>query len=86
MVWVHSPNGAKAKVKAMVTERVASGVVWMPFHFGGHWMGQSLRSKYPVGTDPYVLGEAANMCGTYGYDAVTSMQETKTTACRVERA
>jgi formate dehydrogenase major subunit len=86
MVWVHSPNGAKVKVKAMVTERVGVGVSWMPFHFGGHWQGQSLRAKYPTGTDPYVLGEAANMCGTYGYDIITSMQETKTTACRIEKA
>ncbi|MBM3566297.1 MAG: formate dehydrogenase, partial [Alphaproteobacteria bacterium] len=86
LVWVHSPNGGKARVKAMVTERVAKGVVFMPFHFGGHWMGKSLRDKYPTGNDPYVLGEAANMCGTYGYDTITSMQETKTTLCRVERA
>lgn len=86
MVWVHSPNGGKGKVKAMVTERVGKGVVFMPFHFGGHWMGKSLRDKYPQGADPYVLGEAANMCGTYGYDAVTAMQETKTTLCRVEKA
>ena len=86
MVWVHSPQGAKAKVKAMVTERVGKGVVFMPFHFGGHWMGKSLRDKYPQGADPYVLGEAANICGTYGYDSVTQMQETKTTLCRVEKA
>jgi len=86
MVWVHSPNGGKAKVKAQVTERVGKGVVFMPFHFGGHWMGKDLRSKYPPGADPYVLGEAANMCGTYGYDIVTAMQETKTTLCRVEAA
>jgi formate dehydrogenase major subunit len=86
MVWVHSPNGGKAKVKAMVTERVGKGVAFMPFHFGGHWMGKDLRSKYPPGADPYVLGEAANMCGTYGYDIVTAMQETKTTLCRIEAA
>ena len=85
-MWVHSPNGGKALVKALVTERVGKGVVFMPFHWGGHWMGQSLRHKYPPGADPYVLGEASNMCGTYGYDIVTQMQETKTTLCRIERA
>jgi formate dehydrogenase major subunit len=85
-MWVHSPEGGKVLVKALVTERVAPGVAFMPFHFGGHWQGKSLRSKYPEGTDPYVLGEPANMCGTYGYDAVTQMQETKTTLCRVEKA
>ncbi len=86
MMWVESPEGGRAKVKALVTERVAPGVVFMPFHFGGHWMGEDLRAKYPEGTDPYVLGEAANMCGTYGYDSVTQMQESKVTLCRVKTA
>jgi formate dehydrogenase major subunit len=85
-MWVHSPEGGKVMIKALITERVAPGVVFMPFHFGGHWQGKSLRDKYPSGTDPYVLGEASNMCGTYGYDSVTQMQETKTTLCRIEAA
>ena len=85
-MWVHSPEGGKVLVKALVTERVSAGTVFMPFHFGGHWQGQSLRSKYPSGTDPYVLGEASNMCGTYGYDSVTQMQETKVTLCRIAAA
>ena len=38
-VWVTgAENGSKAKVKALVTERVGKGVAWMPFHFGG-WFG-----------------------------------------------
>ncbi|MBO6521432.1 MAG: molybdopterin-dependent oxidoreductase [Rhodospirillales bacterium] len=86
MMWVESPEGGRALVKALVTERVAPGVVFMPFHFGGHWMGESLRNKYPEGADPYVLGEASNMCGTYGYDSVTNMQETKVTLCRIKTA
>lgn len=86
MMWVEGPEGGRAKVKALVTERVAPGVVFMPFHFGGHWMGEDLRAKYPEGADPYVLGEAANMCGTYGYDSVTQMQESKVTLCRVKTA
>jgi len=86
MMWVYSPEGGKVLVQALVTERVAAGVVFMPFHFGGHWQGKDLRSKYPAGADPYVLGEASNMCGTYGYDSVTQMQETKVTLCRVEAA
>jgi len=85
-MWVHSPEGGKVLVKALVTERVAAGTVFMPFHFGGHWQGKSLRGKYPEGTDPYVLGEASNMCGTYGYDSVTQMQETKATLCRISAA
>ena len=49
-------------------------------------MGESLRNKYPEGADPYVLGEASNMVGTYGYDSVTNMQETKVTLCRLKTA
>ncbi len=85
-VWVHSPEGGKVLVMAMVTERVAAGVAFMPFHFGGYWQGKDLRGKYPKGNDPYVLGEASNMTGTYGYDSVTQMQETKVTLCRIEAA
>jgi len=86
MVWVHGPEGAKLKVMAMVTERVGRNVAFMPFHFGGHWQGEDLRSKYPEGADPYVLGEASNTAQTYGYDSVTNMQETKATLCRIEPA
>ena len=85
-VWVHSPEGAKLKVKAMITERVAPGVAFMPFHFAGHFQGKDLRDKYPEGADPYVLGEAANTAMTYGYDSVTQMQESKVTLCRIEAA
>jgi formate dehydrogenase major subunit len=85
-IWLHSPEGGKVLVAALVTERVAAGVAFMPFHFGGWWQGKDLRSKYPKGADPIVLGEAANMCGTYGYDSVTQMQETKVTLCRIEAA
>ncbi|MGH1481392.1 MAG: formate dehydrogenase subunit alpha [Geminicoccales bacterium] len=86
MMWVHSPEGSKVKVMAMVTERVGRGVAFMPFHFGGHFQGEDRRDKYPSGADPYVLGEASNTVGTYGYDSVTNMQETKTTLCRIESA
>ncbi|HYE52500.1 MAG TPA: formate dehydrogenase subunit alpha [Azospirillaceae bacterium] len=85
-VWVHSPEEGKAKVRALVTERVGRGVVFMPFHFSGFWQGESLRRHYPPGTDPIVLGEPCNGVTTYGYDPVTFMQETKVTLCRVEKA
>ena len=84
MVWVHSPEGSKVKVMAMVTERVGRGVAFMPFHFGGHLQGEDRRHKYPKGADPYVLGESSNTAQTYGYDVVTNMQETKATLCRIE--
>ena len=86
MVWLTGPENGKVKVKAMVTERVGSGVAFMPFHFGGHFQGKDLRSKYPDGADPYVLGESSNTAQTYGYDSVTQMQETKATLCRIEPA
>jgi len=85
-IWLQGAEGARIRVKAMLTERVGRGVVFMPFHFGGHWMGKDLRDKYPSGTDPYVLGEASNTALTYGYDSVTAMQETKCTLCRIEAA
>jgi len=86
MIWLHTPEGVKVKVMAMVTERVGRGVTFMPFHFGGHFQGEDLRAKYPAGADPYVLGEAANSAFTYGYDSVTQMQETKCSLCRIEPA
>ncbi|NQW08259.1 MAG: formate dehydrogenase subunit alpha [Alphaproteobacteria bacterium] len=85
-VWLYGPEGGNVKVAAMVTERVGAGVAFMPFHFGGHFMGKDLREKYPKGADPYVLGESSNTAQTYGYDSVTQMQETKATLCRIERA
>ncbi len=82
-VWVEGPEGGKIKVMAMVTERVGTGVAFMPFHFGGHFEGKDLRDKYPEGADPYVLGESTNTAQTYGYDSVTQMQETKATLCKI---
>ncbi len=86
-VWVTgAENGSKAKVKALVTERVGKGVVWMPFHFGGWYEGKDLRANYPAGADPIVLGESANTITTYGYDPATGMQEPKVTLCQVQAA
>ena len=82
-VWVEGPEGGKVKVMAMLTERVESGVAFMPFHFGGQWEGVDRRDKYPDGADPYVLGESTNLAQTYGYDSVTQMQETKATLCKI---
>ncbi len=85
-VWVEGPEGGKVKVMAMLTERVAPGVAFMPFHFGGHFQGEDRRHKYPEGADPIVLGEASNTAQTYGYDSVTQMQETKATLCKISAA
>jgi formate dehydrogenase major subunit len=85
-IWLEGAEGARLKVKALITKRVAPGVVFMPFHFGGHLEGKDLRNKYPKGSDPYVLGEAANTAMTYGYDSVTQMQESKCSLCKIELA
>jgi len=87
LVWVSgAENGSKAKVAALVTERVGKGVAWMPFHFGGFFGGVDLRANYPKDTDPIVLGESANTITTYGYDPATGMQEPKVTLCQITAA
>jgi len=87
-VWVSTPAGNKPriKVKTLVTERVAPGTVFLPFHFAGWFEGRDLLDKYPEGAAPVVRGEAVNTATTYGYDIVTMMQETKTTLCQVTKA
>ncbi len=85
-VWLKTPTGAQIKVKAMVTERVGTGVTFMPYHFSGHWMGKDMLEYYPEGAHPIIRGEAVNTATTYGYDSVTMMQETKTTVCQIAKA
>ncbi len=85
-VWVNGPEGNRARVKALVTERVASGTAFMPFHFAGWFQGEDQRGNYPQGTDPIVLGESVNVVTTYGYDPVTGMHEGKVTLCQIESA
>ncbi|MDN3612871.1 formate dehydrogenase subunit alpha [Vibrio gallaecicus] len=86
MVWVEGAEKGRIHVKAMVTRRVKPGLAFIPFHFGGKFQGEELRDKYPEGTDPYVIGESANIATTYGYDPVTQMQETKVTLCKITKA
>lgn len=86
MVWLEGPEGGKLKAKAMVTNRVARGVVFTPFHFGGYYFGEDKLDKYPEGAAPYVRGDADNTTFTYGYDSVTQMQETKVSLCKISVA
>jgi formate dehydrogenase major subunit len=86
MVWLEGPEGGRIRIMAMITPRVGRGTVFTPFHFAGHFQGQDLLAKYPEGAAPYVRGDSTNTATTYGYDAVTMMQETKTTLCRIVRA
>jgi len=86
-VWVTgAEHSSKARMKALVTERVGKGVTWCPFHFAGWFRGEDQRGNYPKGTDPIVLGESVNGLTTYGYDPVTGMQEPKATLCQVRAA
>jgi len=86
-VWVSGPEGgSKARVKALVTERVGKGVAFMPFHFAGWFQGVDQRGNYPKGADPIVLGESVNTVTTYGYDPVTGMHEGKVTLCQISAA
>ena len=86
-VWVTGPeNNSRARVKALVTERVGKGVAWCPFHFAGWFQGVDQRGNYPKGADPIVLGESVNGVTTYGYDPVTGMQEPKATLCQIRAA
>ncbi len=86
-VWVTgAENNSKARMKALVTERVGKGVTWCPFHFAGWFQGEDQRPKYPKGADPIVLGESVNTLTTYGFDPVTGMQEPKATLCQIRAA
>jgi len=86
-VWVTGPeSNSKARMKALLTERIGKGVTWMPYHFAGWFQGVDQRSKYPKGNDPIVLGESVNTLTTYGFDPATGMQEPKSTLCQIRAA
>ncbi len=86
MIWIHSPEGTKIKVKAHFSYSVAEDRIFLPFHFAGHFQGEDLSEKYPEGTLPYAVGESANTVTNYGYDIITQIPETKAGLCRIEKA
>lgn len=86
MVWVHSPEGTKAKVKAKFSYSVSPDRVFMPFHFAGHFQGNDRTGNFPEGTKPYANGESACTVTNYGYDIITQIPETKGGLCRIEKA
>ena len=86
MMWIHSPNNTKIKVKAKYSHSVADDRVFLPFHFSGVMQGVDLSHKYPEGTLPFAIGDNANIVTNYGYDIVTQIPETKGGLCRIERA
>ncbi len=86
MMWVESPEGGKIKVKALHTERVDDKTIFLPYHFAGILMGQSLVDKYPEGHAPFASGESGNVVTNYGYDIITQIQATKDGLCKVSKA
>ncbi|PSM53301.1 formate dehydrogenase [Campylobacter blaseri] len=86
MIWVHSPEGTKIKVKARFTHSVSKDMVFLPFHFTGIMQGVDMSGNFPDGTRPYAIGESANTVTNYGYDIVTQIPETKGGLCRIEKA
>jgi formate dehydrogenase major subunit len=86
MMWVHSPEGTKIRVKARYTQSVLPDRIFLPFHFAGHFQGEDLTERYPEGTTPYARGESANTVTNYGYDVITQIPETKGGLCRIEKA
>lgn len=86
MMWIHSPEGTKIKVKAKFSYSVSPDRVFLPFHFAGVFQGEDRSAMYPEGTKPYAMGESANTVTNYGYDIITQIPETKGGLCRVEKA
>ncbi len=86
MMWIHSPEGTKIKVKAKFSYSVLPEMVFMPFHFAGHFQGTDRTGNFPAGTKPYASGESVNTVTNYGYDIITQIPETKGGLCRIEKA
>ena len=86
MMWVHSPEGTKIKIRARFTYSVSEDRIFLPYHWAGVMQGVDLSENYPEGTKPYSIGEAANTVTNYGYDIITQIPETKAGLCRIEKA
>lgn len=94
LVVVITPRGleygadvAKVVCKARVTHSVPPGLVFLPFHWGGYFQGESYLDRFPVigdmDTKPYVAGDSANIANCPGWDVETQMQNTKSGICDV---
>ena len=85
-VWVYGVGGTRILVKAKHSFRVDEESVFLPQNFSGIYSGENLIDRYPEGTKPYAVGEAASLVVGYGYDYNTACPETKAGLCRVEKA
>ncbi|CRF41181.1 Formate dehydrogenase-O, major subunit @ selenocysteine-containing [Helicobacter ailurogastricus] len=86
MMWVHSPEGTKIKVKAIFSHSVTPDRICMPYSFAGVLQGVDLSHRYPEGTKPYTTGESSNTITNYGFDPVTQIPEFNAGLCRIEKA
>ena len=86
MMWIHSPEGTKIKVKARFTYAVSPDRIFLPYHYAGIMQGEDMSANYPEGLVPYAIGESANTVTNYGYDIVTQIPETKAGLVRIEKA
>lgn len=86
MMWIHSPQGTKIKVKCIHSHSVTPDRICLPYNFAGVMQGVDLSARYPEGTKPYTIGESSNTITNYGFDIVTQISEFNAGLCRLERA
>ncbi len=85
MMWIHSPQGTKIKVKCIYSHSVTPDRIVMPYNFAGIFQGEDLSERYPEGTKPYIRGESSNTITNYGFDINTQISEFNAGLCRLER-
>lgn len=86
MMWIHSPEGTKIKVKCIYSESVTPDRICMPYNFAGVFQGVDLSDRYPEGTKPYITGESFGTVVNYGFDVVTQISEFNAGLVRLEKA
>lgn len=86
MIWIHSPQGTKIKVKCFHNHTVTPDRICLPYNFAGIMQGVDLSDRYPEGTKPYIIGESSNTVTNYGFDPVTQISEFNAGLCRIEKA
>ena len=86
LVTVTTTDRGSVLVKARVTNRPSEQEVFLPFHWGGVYHGESLEEKYPDGMAPFAIGDSVNIITSRGYDVETQMQETKPAMVEVQKA
>ena len=86
MMWLHSPQGTKIKVKAQYSNRVTPDRIALPYNFAGVMQGFDMSANYPEGTKPYAIGESSNTITNYGFDIITQIPEFNAGLCKIVKA